>query len=548
MNEVPQPTPKKKSPGEIVFIVVGSLILFQTLFSAGSKTHGFTRGGEAADGGRIEIMLEIQDALLSMSSMLSTDLAGVFSSQTKDNQMIKAVFDSTKQQAEKENPPEEETLTKLVILAGELNSPTKKKYFDQLCKLEDQDAKDSAEALSIAYALKEPAHVIPKSEVVKSEPAKSEASSSSIKLGSKEDLETAANRAPKEAQSAPAKAEVSKSDAPKTDAQKRAFISEHLPSGWYTQHAILHWLKRSNSHSAIEQQESDMQSHSMHYLLNFVIIIAVGAVSGFVGLIVILIQLFLLAREITPARERFMIAAEASYGWLNVYEVFLFWLLTQVVVGLFGGPALKAAGDKVLLTALLTMTVYTAGNAPGLFYAWWFGFKPNAISFVEGIKFRWRVNRLGPVRMVLIGIAAWSACIPIVLVSYAIATHFLNSHGSSNPILGKVIEAAHTNDSLATLVFYFTLGVLAPFCEEALFRGFLYSALRRNLPVFPSLVLCALPFALAHLDPGGMLPLFALGFIFAFVTEKTKSIIPAIVAHGLWNSGTFTLVLLLFGG
>ncbi len=528
MNEVPQPTPKKKSPGEIVFIVVGSLILFQTLFSAGSKTHGFTRGGEAADGGRIEIMLEIQDALLSMSSMLSTDLAGVFSSQTKDNQMIKAVFDSTKQQAEKENPPEEETLTKLVILAGELNSPTKKKYFDQLCKLEDQDAKDSAEALSFAYALKEPS--ADKPDTKKSEAAKSA-----------------------EAKSEPAKAEVPKSDAPKsdtpkTDAQKRAFISEHLPSGWYTQHAILHWLKRSNNHSAIEQQESDMQSHSMHYLLNFVIIIAVGAVSGFVGLIVILIQLFLLAREITPARERFMIAAEASYGWLNVYEVFLFWLLTQVVVGLFGGPALKAAGDKVLLTALLTMTVYTAGNAPGLFYAWWFGFKPNAISFLEGIKFRWRVNRLGPVRMVLIGIAAWSACIPIVLVSYAIATHFLNSHGSSNPILGKVIEAAHTNDSLATLVFYFTLGVLAPFCEEALFRGFLYSTLRRNLPVFPSLVLCALPFALAHLDPGGMLPLFALGFIFAFVTEKTKSIIPAIVAHGLWNSGTFTLVLLLFGG
>jgi len=495
MNDVPQPTPKKKSPGEIVFLVVGSLILFQTLFAAGFKTHGFTRGVEAADGGRIEIMLEIQDAMETMGSFMSTELSGAFTSQTKDNQMVKGVFDSMKAQAEKE-PPQEEQLTKLVILAGELNSPLKKKYFDQLVKLQDQDAKDSAEALSIAYGLK---------------PA-----------DEKSDL--------------------------LSEPQKRSFITEHLPSGWYTQHALLHWLKHSGNHVAIEQQESDMQSHSMHYLFNFAVIITIGVISCFVGIIVILVQLFLLGRQITPAAERFIIAAPASYGWLNIYEVFLLWLLTQVVVGLVGGPALKNVGDNVLLTALLTMTVYTAGNAPGLLYAWWFGFKPNAITFLEGIKFRWRVNRLGPVQMVLIGVAAWSACIPAVLVSYGIASRFLGSHGSSNPILGKVIEAAHTNDFLATIVFYITLGVLAPFCEEALFRGFLYSSLRRKMPVFPSLVLSALPFALAHLDPGGMLPLFMLGFVFAFVTEKTKSIIPSIVAHGLWNSGTFTLVLLLFGG
>ena len=67
-----------------------------------------------------------------------------------------------------------------------------------------------------------------------------------------------------------------------------------------------------------------------------------------------------------------------------------------------------------------------------------------------------------------------------------------------------------------------------------------------NVPM--AMLLSAAAFSLAHLDIGAILPLFALGCVFAFVVEKTKSIVPSIIAHGLWNSGTFTLVLLLFSG
>ncbi|MBK7837445.1 MAG: CPBP family intramembrane metalloprotease [Candidatus Obscuribacter sp.] len=38
-----------------------------------------------------------------------------------------------------------------------------------------------------------------------------------------------------------------------------------------------------------------------------------------------------------------------------------------------------------------------------------------------------------------------------------------------------------------------------------------------------------------------------LGFVFAFTLERQRSIVPCIIAHALWNSSTFLIILLLFG-
>jgi len=62
----------------------------------------------------------------------------------------------------------------------------------------------------------------------------------------------------------------------------------------------------------------------------------------------------------------------------------------------------------------------------------------------------------------------------------------------------------------------------------------------------PSMLVSAVLFAGVHLDAGGFLPLLTLGMLFAFTLERTRSILPCMVAHGLWNSGTFTMVLLVF--
>src|SRR5262249_16004228 len=149
-----------------------------------------------------------------------------------------------------------------------------------------------------------------------------------------------------------------------------------------------------------------------------------------------------------------------------------------------------------------------------------------------------------PLKLVLAGLCAWCAAIPVVMVAFLISSAVFGSQGSSNPIIALILEATRAPNHFGSAMFYVTLGMLAPLFEDSLFRGFLYTSLRRRFGIAISLVFSALLFAVLHLDPGGMLPLFALGLIFGYTFERTGSLVPAVVAHGLWNAGSFTLLLL----
>jgi hypothetical protein len=77
--------------------------------------------------------------------------------------------------------------------------------------------------------------------------------------------------------------------------------------------------------------------------------------------------------------------------------------------------------------------------------------------------------------------------------------------------------------------------VLAPVCEEVFFRGALYSAMRKSLGRNRALILNALVFSLLHLKWQGLLSLFALGLIFAWLYEETDSVYPGMLAHAINN-------------
>jgi membrane protease YdiL (CAAX protease family) len=337
---------------------------------------------------------------------------------------------------------------------------------------------------------------------------------------------------------------------PKTDAQvDQVFLENHLPSGWCCDHAILDWQARTGQRVSCKATEEKIERQSLAFLIDLALLIAFGSLAFFSGLLILLWQLFHLGRQFTPDRELPLVMAAADYGWLNIYKVFVFWLLTQVLIGWLSAKFLRAhlANDQALVTAFSTMGLYSTANLPVVFYLYWFALRPCQIPLLEGIKVRLKIGGLGPVRMIGCGVIAWCACFPLVSVAYAIAVNYLGSHGSTNPVVNQLKEVAQAQDPIAVSIFYLTIAVIAPICEESLFRGFLYPALRRGMKAPTAIIASAATFALAHLDLGAALPLFALGCVFAFAVEKTKSIVPSIVAHGLWNAGSFTLVLLLFG-
>jgi membrane protease YdiL (CAAX protease family) len=88
---------------------------------------------------------------------------------------------------------------------------------------------------------------------------------------------------------------------------------------------------------------------------------------------------------------------------------------------------------------------------------------------------------------------------------------------------------------------YFAVGLFAPIAEEFVFRGAaLRSLLNGTRKPWVAIILSALLFSLAHLNPAQMLHAFLVGLLLGWMYWRTGSIIPGIVYH--WVNNTVAYV------
>ena len=79
------------------------------------------------------------------------------------------------------------------------------------------------------------------------------------------------------------------------------------------------------------------------------------------------------------------------------------------------------------------------------------------------------------------------------------------------------------------------LALVGPLVEELLFRGLLTAAFRRRFGPIRTALLTAALFALAHVLPRVIPPIFILGLALALVYERVGSTLPGILVHCLYN-------------
>lgn len=105
------------------------------------------------------------------------------------------------------------------------------------------------------------------------------------------------------------------------------------------------------------------------------------------------------------------------------------------------------------------------------------------------------------------------------------------------PHLGPVFEEAKENPyGPLNGPWLLALAVLAaPLFEEFIFRGLIFSGLRRSLPLVPAILANAGLFAIVH-PPVSMLPVFVLGIAAAVAYERTRVLIAPMIAHGVYNA------------
>ncbi len=112
-----------------------------------------------------------------------------------------------------------------------------------------------------------------------------------------------------------------------------------------------------------------------------------------------------------------------------------------------------------------------------------------------------------------------------------------------NPGKEKLLEQLGTNKNAALLIFSAALTcVLAPICEEFLFRGYVFAALRNWRGTLPAALLSGALFGAVHAGSApaiDLVPLAVLGFGLCLLYRATGSLYPGIATHAMNNSLAF---------
>jgi membrane protease YdiL (CAAX protease family) len=155
----------------------------------------------------------------------------------------------------------------------------------------------------------------------------------------------------------------------------------------------------------------------------------------------------------------------------------------------------------------------------------------------------WRMLGLRPVAW------PWLAAVPLIFAlltfSYVLMLRvatavFGRAANWPQPLTTSVVNATHV--PALELIIIVTNVFLTPLVEELLFRGVLYQALRRRMPVGSAILISALIFSAMHLSLVLFIPFTLMGIILAAVYERSGSLIPTILLHAC-NNGIILLVI-----
>lgn len=129
----------------------------------------------------------------------------------------------------------------------------------------------------------------------------------------------------------------------------------------------------------------------------------------------------------------------------------------------------------------------------------------------------------------------------VIQIGSSLLTSWINSifHFGiprDNVVITSFIKS-HPNQLILIILF---VVVIAPICEELLFRGFLFNSLIRQsggvLTFWPAAIISGVIFGLAHLEPVEFIPLTLTGMYLSWLFyTRNRNILTNIIAHGCIN-------------
>ena len=293
----------------------------------------------------------------------------------------------------------------------------------------------------------------------------------------------------------------------------------------------------SMGEEALAQEEwAQAEAESEPLLRSVVVMVAVcGAMvlAGVLGMLW-LIALRLRRRGAEPeVRES---PGGATWTTREALEALILWIFSGLVFALLAAMAAPSQMEIGLMGLIFASTL---GGIVAIAWVW--------LAAGRQTVFGWRLpgqGWSGAWRRVASGIAAAGLCAIPLLWIYKLFQELMGEGLGDDPIVPLVVACQGWEGRALLLV---ALCGVVPALEETLFRSVLFGALRRQWSFLPAAAVSAAVFAVAHLQFAALAGHFLLGLLFAYLYERSSSLLTPWAAHGAFNAFNLAILLTLFG-
>ena len=301
-------------------------------------------------------------------------------------------------------------------------------------------------------------------------------------------------------------------------------VRRELPPGWFADRLAARLASRLGDGAAVAEAERAILARGTRLLWRFRAILAAEALLVLVGLIALLA--WLAGPQTRGAR---VAAAPLPPRWSVAEGVGLF---ARGAVGLVGvavvWPFLPDTAWAALFVSVL-QTIPLGG------YLLWYA-RRSGTTLAE--TFGLRISSVAALVRATLGLVGVSTLADVLIelggARVGVETHWTDGF-QERLVWGTPAEVAA--DIIDSCVF-------APLLEEPLFRGVLYATLRLGLGPGPAVLASAALFALAHgYGAVGFASVFVSGVLWAVAYERTRSLLPGMLAHAVSNIQATAIVL-----
>ena len=277
--------------------------------------------------------------------------------------------------------------------------------------------------------------------------------------------------------------------------------------------------------------------------------VSVGLSYGF-GLAVVLMGYFFFAgRNLAPGAPPSLPVGKVPtwfyrspdvLGFIGLSGIFFLMMYLPVIMEFFGGGLPDKTETRSLkpedILFSIGFQVFTAGIAVALVAP-----RMNVVTWLGLAWKKWPlVIAIAPVSVLMM----WAIFAGLQAVGWM---ELLEKLGVKQ-MQDAVMIFQEEKNMVVIVLMAIAATIVAPICEEIVFRGYLYPVAKRFAGPWAAGIATALIFSAVHGSMSALLPLFIFGMVLVFLYEFTGSIWAPMAVHCLFNSATVAIQLLMRSG